>query len=246
MPKKLPVVFIRIHWAYSVERMRIDLAELKAHPKGRLITHEVWKGEEGALVYRPRMAYHADTRGTHVIELVYLQRDHPGFDEIGVLWGKSTIEVLASCTHAAANWVGEPGLNRFDGEARNVEVRPEKPAEKQAEVVAVRKAQARFKLELLKLDSACALTGETLQALLDAAHIQPVEDRGPDEIDNGILLRADLHRLYDAGYFTIKSDGTLILDKSIPDSYRAQLKGVKLRADIIERIKPYLLKRKLK
>jgi hypothetical protein len=245
MRKKLPVIFIRIHWRDSVERMRVDLAELKVQPKGRLSTQDVLKGEEGVYVYRPRLAYHVDGKSTHVIELVYLKEDHPELADFDVYWGKSTITIPASLAGAAANWVGNPTLNGLDGKSSKVEFRLEKPSEKKAEVVAVRKAQTRFKQELLKLGPTCALTGETLRALLDAAHIQSVEHGGPDETDNGILLRADLHRLYDAGYFKIKPDGTLTLDTSIPENYRALLTGVTLRQNVIERIKPYLPKRKV-
>lgn len=245
MRKTLPVVFIRIHWIYSVERIRLDLAHLEAHPKGKLTTQEVLQGEERVFVYRPRMTYHVDAKGTHVIELVYREEDHPELAGLEVFWGRSTIRIPASCTRASAHWVGSPTVGGLDGASSKVEFRLEKPSEKKAEVVAVRKAQARFKQELMKLGPACALTGLTLRALLDAAHIQSVEHGGPDEPDNGILLRADLHRLYDAGYFKIKPDGTLILKRSIPDGYRAQLAGARLQADVIERIRPYLSKRKV-
>jgi hypothetical protein len=244
MVKKLPVIFIHIFWRDTVERIRIDLAKLTAQPKGRLFTRDLWKGEARIDVYRPRAAYHVDGRGTHVIELVYLKKDHPDLAEIG-FWGKSTLTIPGSLTGAAANWVGYPTIEGLDGNSSKVKFRIEKPSEKRAEVVAVRKAQARFKQELLRLGSTCVLTGETLRALLDAAHIQSVEDGGPDEPDNGILLRADLHRLYDAGYFKIKTNGTLAIGKSIPDSYRTQLTGVKLQKDVIDRIKPYLGKRKI-
>src|SRR6185312_2722668 len=212
--KKLPVVFIRIRWIQSVERIRIDLAHLKAHPKGRLTTQEVWDGEERSVVYCPRMTYNIDVKGTHVIELVYRKEDHTKLADKDVLWGRSTIRIPATCTRASAHWVGNPTVKGLDGASSKVELRLEKPSEKKAEVVAVRKAQARFKQELLKLGPTCALTGETLRALLDAAHIQSVEHGGPDEPENGILLRANVHRLYDAGCFKIKPDGTLSLDTS--------------------------------
>jgi putative restriction endonuclease len=38
---------------------------------------------------------------------------------------------------------------------------------------------------------------------LEAAHIRPVSAGGVHRIDNGLLLRSDLHRLFDAGYLTI-------------------------------------------
>ncbi|HCX28290.1 MAG TPA: restriction endonuclease [Blastocatellia bacterium] len=53
---------------------------------------------------------------------------------------------------------------------------------------------------------ACAVTGEHSLPALEAAHIRSYAKEGPHEIQNGILLRADLHRLFDKGYLTVTSD----------------------------------------
>jgi len=55
-------------------------------------------------------------------------------------------------------------------------------------------------------EKACAVTGEHSLPALDASHIRPFAERGPNEVRNGILLRADLHRLFDQGYLTITTD----------------------------------------
>ena len=49
----------------------------------------------------------------------------------------------------------------------------------------------------------CAITGERTLPVLDAAHIRPYADLGPHKLENGILLRKDLHALFDAGYVTV-------------------------------------------
>ena len=49
----------------------------------------------------------------------------------------------------------------------------------------------------------CAVTGERTLPALDAAHIRPFADGGLHEASNGILLRRDIHSLFDAGYVTI-------------------------------------------
>jgi putative restriction endonuclease len=49
----------------------------------------------------------------------------------------------------------------------------------------------------------CAITGEKTLPVLEAAHIKPYAEAGPHRIDNGILLRSDLHRLFDLGYVTV-------------------------------------------
>jgi len=52
----------------------------------------------------------------------------------------------------------------------------------------------------------CAVTQERTLPALEAAHIKPYIVSGPHRVENGILLRSDLHRLLDTGYVTISPD----------------------------------------
>lgn len=52
----------------------------------------------------------------------------------------------------------------------------------------------------------CAMTREKALPVLQAAHIQPVTRSGKHHVDNGILLRSDVHTLFDQGYVTITPD----------------------------------------
>ena len=54
-------------------------------------------------------------------------------------------------------------------------------------------------------DRSCAISGEHTLPVLDAAHIKPFPQVG-HKISNGILLRSDIHRLFDRGYVTITPD----------------------------------------
>jgi putative restriction endonuclease len=49
----------------------------------------------------------------------------------------------------------------------------------------------------------CAISGEKTLPALDAAHIRPFSDGGTHEASNGVLMRRDIHSLFDAGYVTI-------------------------------------------
>lgn len=49
----------------------------------------------------------------------------------------------------------------------------------------------------------CAVTGEKTLPVLEAAHIKPFAASGPHRVTNGILLRSDLHKLFDLGYVTV-------------------------------------------
>jgi putative restriction endonuclease len=49
----------------------------------------------------------------------------------------------------------------------------------------------------------CAVTGERALPALEAAHIRPFSELETHTVRNGLLLRSDLHRLFDAGYITV-------------------------------------------
>jgi putative restriction endonuclease len=49
----------------------------------------------------------------------------------------------------------------------------------------------------------CAVTGERTLPALDAAHIRPYAEHGQHEPSNGLLLRRDIHSLFDRGYVTV-------------------------------------------
>lgn len=52
----------------------------------------------------------------------------------------------------------------------------------------------------------CAVTGERVLPVLEAAHIVPYSEGGRHEVRNGLLLRSDLHTLFDRGYMTVTPD----------------------------------------
>jgi hypothetical protein len=64
----------------------------------------------------------------------------------------------------------------------------------------VRQGQAVFRAQLLQAyEGKCALTGFDLPDALEAAHISPYRGQETNILENGLLLRADLHGLFDAG-----------------------------------------------
>lgn len=52
----------------------------------------------------------------------------------------------------------------------------------------------------------CTITGERTLPVLEAAHIKPYSSVGPHIPENGLLLRSDLHTLFDQGYMTVDAD----------------------------------------
>lgn len=49
----------------------------------------------------------------------------------------------------------------------------------------------------------CAITGDKIVPVLQAAHIRPVTADGENRVDNGMLLRSDVHTLFDRGYLGV-------------------------------------------
>ena len=105
-------------------------------------------------------------------------------------WGTHILRnVISGKKNGSSIWYGEPGpgwrMEEVVGERRKVTT------------TKIQRAQARFRSMLLAEDGCCAVTEETCHDVLEAAHIVPVKNGGQEVLTNGILLRADLHRLYD-------------------------------------------------
>ncbi|HYN10602.1 MAG TPA: HNH endonuclease [Vicinamibacterales bacterium] len=62
---------------------------------------------------------------------------------------------------------------------------------------------------------ACAVTDEHSLPVLEAAHIKPFTKDGPHEVTNGILLRSDLHRLFDRGYVSVTPELKLVVSADL-------------------------------
>lgn len=65
----------------------------------------------------------------------------------------------------------------------------------------------------------CAMTGESTLLALEAAHIVPYSEDGTHEIQNGMLMRADFHRLFDAGLVSVTPDLTIRISPRIKEAW---------------------------
>lgn len=70
--------------------------------------------------------------------------------------------------------------------------------------IAERKGQPRFRRMLLEAyGGRCAITGCDAVQALEAAHIAPYRGEQSDHPQNGLLLRSDLHTLFDLGLISV-------------------------------------------
>ena len=65
----------------------------------------------------------------------------------------------------------------------------------------------------------CTMTGESTLPALEAAHIQSYADEGTHQVSNGLLLRSDFHKLFDAGLITVEPDYRIRISGRIRDQY---------------------------
>ncbi|WP_218239790.1 HNH endonuclease [Comamonas fluminis] len=72
-------------------------------------------------------------------------------------------------------------------------------------VLVQREGQPKFRRALLdEYSGACVITGCNVESLLEAAHIVPYRGMHTNDVTNGLLLRADLHKLFDLHMFRIE------------------------------------------
>lgn len=82
-----------------------------------------------------------------------------------------------------------------------------------------RLGQPKFRKNLLTAyNGRCAVTGCTTAMVLEAAHIHPYRGLETNDVRNGLLLRADIHTLFDLGLITIDADNRVTVAKTLADS----------------------------
>lgn len=80
------------------------------------------------------------------------------------------------------------------------------PDEVQQRAIKVRRGQSKFREALLSAyGRTCAITGCSIVELLEAAHIQPHAQEANYRVTNGLLLRADIHTLFDLNLLSVDS-----------------------------------------
>ncbi|WP_158238337.1 HNH endonuclease [Luteimonas rhizosphaerae] len=86
---------------------------------------------------------------------------------------------------------------------------------------AVRPQQQAFRKSVyIDFNEACAISGCSIRSTLDAAHLTGRSWRkGHNKASDGLLLRKDLHALYDAGLLGVDKVGRVTISDSARDHY---------------------------
>ena len=108
--------------------------------------------------------------------------------------------------------------------------------------VSVRIGQPAFRAELVrKYGAVCAFTGPAPAEVLEACHLYSYAEVGRHDIEGGLLLRRDLHRLFDQGLLAVNRNGMIDVDYALqPYDLYLRLHGQQLQVNLTARQSDWL------
>jgi putative restriction endonuclease len=182
--------FQEANGAGSLAQMRARIARYRTGPSGeqtdfligcRILTQPFFL-DEGDWFEPPNWPPHFQgfkTYSTDTADGLMLWETARSHLNSAVSYNRAASEFRGASETPAAGW-GEPAL-----------IRP-------------RLGQGAFRIVVTdNYQRRCAVTGERTLPALDAAHIRPYAAQGVHEPTNGLLLRRDIHSLFDRGYVTV-------------------------------------------
>lgn len=89
----------------------------------------------------------------------------------------------------------------------------------------------------------CAVTSSHILHILEAAHIRPYAQGGTHSPANGLLLRQDVHTLFDRGYMTVTPEYRLEVSRQIKEEFNNgveyyALQGKQIHMPLVEQYRP--------
>ena len=81
----------------------------------------------------------------------------------------------------------------------------------------------------------CAVTDGKVLPALDAAHIKPFSEGGLHTNSNGILLRKDIHSVFDAGYATVDENYRFLVSKKVKEVFNNGEEYLRLDGKLLRR-----------
>lgn len=243
------LINMRVYWTNCVEHIHFDLAACPIAGE-EMFTNEFWPSEKKSVRYKVRVKRFDLDDEKIQFSLSYHLDDNLHLDNQGVSWGTARYEVYFEKKRAVIGWQDEGTENWISGTKSSVRLSGYDREIEQEMTTRIRR-EASFRKDILQLDACCAITQECMPQALDAAHVLRVGEKGLDDISNGMLLRSDLHRLFDMHYFTFDEDGKICqapgtpLEKSsgLSEKYLETLAEKSLPPEVLARILPNLRKR---
>jgi hypothetical protein len=218
-------------WLFITEEKTADRTQYRDRLDGDVL---YWQGQTRGRT-DPLIIQHA-ARGLELLVFMRNRKyEHPGagfrylgpFTYVRHSGGNPTDFVLQRVT--------APPVARFD--ALTADEKPYDPTsipdgrQRTMRAIAQRRGQKKFRDALMKAyGESCAISGCTVLDVLEAAHIHPYRGPETNDVRNGLLLRADLHTLFDCGLISVDpSTLTVVVDGSLSGSEYQAWHGRPLR-----------------
>jgi hypothetical protein len=173
------------------------------------------------------------TKGSMAV--IYLQEDRGGQEVAGALWDYPGVVNLNSLTHINSKMLPAEKARSADEDDGGDYIPNDEDERKRihGEVIC-RRGREEFRDALRKrYRSQCVVTGCKVLDVLEAAHINPYRGEKDDDWKNGLLLRADIHTLFDLDLLGIHPKTlTIEIHRRLKDDETySMLEGESLRCD---------------
>ena len=244
---------IVIKWDYGTEYLDIDPDDADEDRIRDLVETRTWWPDLGAFVYyrvsckveklddgrRINVRYEMDRQeDENIIEAINRHEDP-------YWWGINTIivnhdpQTERAKTRGSCTWRIDSG-EKYEGWPRWQTVGRRRLRIKREQW----QRESRFRKAVLAKDKKCVISGEATPEVLDAAHLRPVKEGGEELVENGFILRTDIHRLYDRGMFLINpEDGKISMSRNLSDKYKKLLRNAELPKGTLHRVQKALQER---
>lgn len=99
--------------------------------------------------------------------------------------------------------------------------------------IRTRRGQDKFRESLLsEFNNTCCVTGSTVISVLEAAHIISHSDETNYKVTNGLLLRADIHTLFDLNLIGVDQYGVVHISDDLKLSEYDEYQGVNIASNL--------------
>ncbi|MCX2865816.1 HNH endonuclease signature motif containing protein [Paucibacter sp. PLA-PC-4] len=201
-----------VDWSAATERLTLSLDSL--HSGERIETIESYP-DWTPIDYSAECVSYERHDGNHLVTLLYARDGNQEVDEGGIRWGTTRLRFADDLSNASAVFEPTGGVPVHATRCvLGTGSLYENLSRAQLSIL-LRPRQARLRRQLLAEGapfSLCAVSGEALPEALELAHVIGHAERGACRLNNAMLLRADIHALFDAGKLRICSNhGTISL-----------------------------------
>lgn len=147
--------------------------------------------------------------------------DEPDWMAPPIDWAPNIVTYKAYNTEEAAGFrLWQDVQDRMSRKGTESAIGEQPAAYGTPQLITPRLGQGAFRTMVTDIyDRRCAVTHERTLPALEAAHIRPYSKAGPHEASNGLLLRRDIHSLFDAGYVTVTPEMRFEVSRSIREEF---------------------------